>query len=954
MTGRYDYLAFALASLALFAIPRLWRKRRRRDWHSVFAPVPVATLVIILIGGWFAVEGAGARARDRVQAMVTGYAPTYAHMLQRMGHARVGLRTPPDDPAYLAMIRSEIEWQKVNPSIDDIYTMRRLPDGRIVFVVDAETDYDRNGKYEGDRESRTEIGEEMETPDPDLFRAFEGTPGFSPDITTDRWGSWVSAYAPMFDSSGRVEAVLGVDFAASRFVSARANARRQVIGYLAALVVLITVGTALIEALRASEERFRAMNESSPMGIFVTDSRGECRYANAAFQRIAGRTSDEIEGQSFIAVVHPDDVAGLAGAWQAHAVERGPFTTETRIRTPDGRDLWVSLHASRLTAGGRLSGYIATVEDITERKHAEAQLARYTRELEEAKRALEQQREGMRRSNEALQEARENAEAAVRAKSEFLANMSHEIRTPMNGVLGMTELLLTTGLSAHQLDYAQTIRSSGEALLAIINDILDLSKIEAGRMTIEPVPFDLQRALEDIEELLATRAEEKKLDLLLRYSPDAPTRVIGDPGRIRQIVMNLAGNAVKFTASGHVLIDVAVEERGAGDVLLRIAVEDSGIGISEEVQNQLFQKFSQADASTTRKFGGTGLGLAISRQLAEQMGGSIDVTSVPGEGSTFWLTLRLPVDGAEPVRAPAPATSLAGARVLIVDDQAVNRRILREQFTAWRMRPSESTGGADALSQLRRARAGGDPFAVAVVDLHMPEMDGEQLGRAISADPGLRDTRLVLLTSFGRQRDAGRYQAAGFLAYLLRPVRAAMLRDVLGALCAKSPEAARLGGMITRHSALEAEAKAAAPKPAPAAAPATRGSATRARILLAEDNIVNQKVAAKMLEKMGHQVDVASDGQAAAQMAESTAYDVILMDCQMPEVDGYEATAQIRAREAAEGGASTPIIAVTAHAMPGDRERCLAAGMDDYLSKPLNPDELVAVLGRWLRPVAAA
>jgi len=560
--------------------------------------------------------------------------------------------------------------------------------------------------------------------------------------------------------------------------------------------------------------------------------------------------------------------------------------------------------------------------------------------LEESiqERTVELEREISERRQVQRQLARAHRAAlqATQSKSDFLANMSHEIRTPMNGVLGMVQLLMDTDLNSEQYDYAKTIRASGDALLGIINDILDFSKVEAGRLEIEPIPFDLQVAVSEVADLLSPRAAQQGIELALQYHPDAPRYLVGDAGRIRQVILNLAGNAIKFTNEGHVLIEIRGLPSNGDEAAVKILVHDTGIGIDASVGEKLFQSFSQADASTTRKFGGTGLGLAISKRLVELMGGEIGVESVLGEGSVFWFTLRLA--RTQPTgTGPVPDVDLSHLRILAVDDLEVNRRILYEQLRSLGMRPDVASSAEEALEMLRDGEAARDPYAVAVLDFQMPDMNGEQLGKLIKADKLLSDIALVLFTSSGQRGDAKRMSEVGFAGYLTKTTSVETMRDVLATVWADSQSGRMDVRLVTQHSV--AEARAASGEPT-----VENPDNPERRVLIAEDNIVNQKVAKRMLEKLGCVVDVAANGEEAVDMWSKLPYDVVFMDCQMPELDGYAATGRIRERESA--GAHTPIVAMTANAMEGDRERCLSAGMDDYMAKPIRIELCREVLER--------
>ncbi len=644
------------------------------------------------------------------------------------------------------------------------------------------------------------------------------------------------------------------------------------------------------------KQYFEALVDNSPAAIVVMDVHQQIVSCNPAFERLYGYKCDEIIGSDIDSLITTPETSREATEITRQVMNSAVHRIGQR-RRKDGSPVDVEIFGVPVSVAGEKIGVLAIYHDISE-----------------------------------LVRARQEAEEANRAKSEFLANMSHEIRTPMNGVIGMLELALDTQLTNEQREYLGISLQSAEILLTLINDILDFSKIEAKRLVLENIDFDLRNAVEDVAYSLAKRCQDKGLEMACLIHPDLRPDVRGDPARLRQILVNLIGNAIKFTPQGEIVVRVEPVSNTDKDMTVKFSVQDTGVGIPPDRKTMIFDRFTQADSSTTRRFGGTGLGLAICKQLVDAMNGTIGVESSVGVGSTFWFTATLQKQAAVKEKQPQPEfepVELKDLHILGVDDNATNRMILAKIVTGFGCRIETAASGAKGLEMLQTAVRTGDPYRVVLLDMQMPGMDGEQTAQAIKDDPTIQDVKVVILTSIGQQGDAVRLEALGCSGYLNKPVKQQMLYETLLAVMGHKGD---LGSnMITRHVLSEQKRQ-------------------ELRLLLAEDNPINQKLAVVILQKAGYSVDTVENGRQAVEQWQKRAYNAVLMDVQMPEMDGFEATQQIRALEGDQR--HTPIIAMTAHALKGDQERCLQAGMDDYVSKPLDRPGLMRTLERWTQPKA--
>ncbi len=912
---------------------RLWDRKRQagpaipnRDharWMALLFP-------LLTFGGWIFTETTGRVYEKEMRDELLSLTRTIGASL---------------DPAQIRMLRGTSEDQQL-PAYGTIKERFRaicsgIEDCRFIYLLGkkGEDVFFFADSEPADSKDISLPGEVYKDASPALAGSFQDGRAFCEGPMQDEWGNWVSGLVPVRSpDSPEIMAVVGIDRQASRWVLHQFQNRLPPILVTLFITTLILLFFAIHLknqeshlTLQISESKVRHILSAIPDSLFQVDGEDTIVDAHRGGEILAAGFQGDLVGRR-LEEVFP---AGFIRRWRtavgALKQDHPREIFEYQAESIHGNPLY---YEARLVKAGPETTLMMAM-DITARKNAEIQLHEAMEKIAAANMQLE---ESIRRARHLAREA----ECANIAKSEFLANMSHEIRTPMNGVLGMTGLILDTPLNQEQREYAEMIQKSAEHLLLILNDILDFSKIEAGKLELECLPFDLRSVLEETIDVLSFRASEKKLELVYLLAENVPGFLKGDPGRLRQILTNLVGNAIKFTAAGSIEVFVELESETEKQAVIRVLVKDSGIGIPRDKVGRLFQSFSQVDASHTREYGGTGLGLSISKRLAELMGGRIGVESEEGRGSTFWFTVRLEKTAGQTKPIEKLIGHLSGIRILAVDDNQTNRRVYAFLLQSWGIRAQVVPDATSALMALLMAVEEGDPFRIALLDHFMPVTDGETLARMIRQEPTLSDTALLLITSAGKTLPDDLLKEIGFAASLAKPIkRMQLLQALLRQLGVLADE------VLIRESALPPVTAAEAPR---------KEAAEKKpwRILLAEDNIVNQKVALRVLEKMGITADAVANGKEAVERLARSAYDLVLMDVQMPVMDGFEATRFLRRTDTGVLNPRIPVIAMTAHAMKGDREKCLQNGMDDYIAKPLRAGELAEILSRWLPPASQA
>ncbi|MEN6520399.1 MAG: response regulator [Armatimonadota bacterium] len=852
------------------------------------------TVTIVLILGWFFTAYWGNLRNKESRSILIARTQTAASAMEFESLPKLAGNKSDMHKKYYWQIYRHLRYiERVNPDIHYSYVLG-IRNGKVVFLADSGVagtdDYMVPGTVYEDASAWVKP-------------LFDRPRTIAKGPYTDRWGTWVTGLSPIYMDKDHLAGFMCFDISADSLMAACAERRLYAITIVFLLciititffLILYNTRETLVHTL-ASERYHLGLVECSPNGVLLFDNEGYCQSINKSGCKNLGWVNEDIVGKK-LSDIFPDVAHQELDFTTEQVLEGKQPTLEVDCRRSDGSRLALHMQFNGIVnPDGEIQQFVGIFIDITKHKKIE----------------------------EELKKAKETAESANRAKSEFLANMSHEIRTPMNGIIGMTELALDTSLAPEQREYLTAVKSSADSLLSLLNDILDFSKIEAGRLDIDSTDFDLREVIESTATALAVRAHQKDLELLCDIPPDVPALLVGDPNRLRQILVNLVGNAIKFTEYGEVVVRVETESQSDEEAVLHLSVRDTGIGIPQNKIESIFGAFEQADSSTTRKYGGTGLGLAISSRLSQLMGGRIWVESTVGKGSTFHFNVHFEVQKSATTRVSKPAVALDGLSVLVVDDNETNRRILQEMLANWRMCPTVADSGSKALEIMNAASDDGRPFALVLLDVQMPEMDGFAVAEAIKSSPKLKETTIMLLTSSDRCGDAKRCRELGIAAHLIKPIRQSDLMDRIMSLVDSPDISERHTEEIEDCMEIQKQGRT---------------------ILLVEDNLVNQKLALRVLEKSGHSVTTAENGEETLAILKKSSFDIVLMDIQMPVMDGFKATAAIRRMEKASGG-HIPIVAMTAHAMKGDRERCLEAGMDDYLIKPINTKIMLQVIDK--------